>query len=857
MLAIFIIIILLLPKIAFAQNQANQTLTESIQNSYIKQAWTYVMSLVNGIVVLGLIFVALANILRINIETYHIKRMLPAIIIGVILANFSYLICRLFIDFSQVAGDFFLFGHPYPLNPCAVGQTDMIEAQCGGYFIAKIFGIEQLLKMGTGAGAVGAIWIVGGLGLSTGGAILLGALIILIVALLVLVGPPVLLILLLAFLLAVRSYLIWFLVIVSPIAFFSLSFTPLNKVWSMWWSWFIKWVFMAPIAFLFIKLAVIVANVPWPDNTGGRFGSWFFGIILFALAIYMPYMLGGKIVSGWSNLWRSVAGYGIKGARYGGIFTGATMKRWGERSETAAKARAAALGLSTEGVKRGRSLQTMGEWLQKRSFYADMVKELPRIPGGYGMAAALEAKQGRWQREDISKGLHATTAGWMGRNDLDTSYQLKAAEAYNGMDPLSAIRHMTSKLRNPQLKGRAWKMALAADGNPDEIVKAFGPRNKEAANWAVGLSWAFQKNVANGTSESWMEKYKEAFQDELGEDVNQPADINDSEAVKNAKARYNLGYQRVKPIPGIPRGPIMPQGVPPAPGGPTAGGGRPPTPSPPGPEIAGGLPNTPEFARKNAEAVADWIGRFNEAQLEAFKRLSINHNYQLAANPHLEQAKAVLHERGDAQGVKNADDLIQHQQIVTKVQQVLEVDKTFPGQISNLKSKLGQGVITPQERNQAVDLVTRFSVRPKTEVEQMAGDNTKLLAELNRADTAMQSIGHALPEKEQIVSQTTRVKVEPNIEGTQAETPKAPKIPTPPPAPKTTSAGGAETSTAGSPAVRAAKPATPPAPTRKTESAASPVIVELNEKIIEARTKGDQAGVRNLMDARDKLLGKK
>ena len=108
-----VVAVLFIPKDVLAQvvtEKEHYTLAESIQHSFVKKAWKYVLALLNGIVVLGLIIVALANILRLNIETYHIKRMLPSIIIGVILANFSYLICRVVIDLAQVVADFFISG---------------------------------------------------------------------------------------------------------------------------------------------------------------------------------------------------------------------------------------------------------------------------------------------------------------------------------------------------------------------------------------------------------------------------------------------------------------------------------------------------------------------------------------------------------------------------------------------------------------------------------------------------------------------------------------------------------------------------------------------------------------------------
>ncbi len=822
-------IILLLPQEALAQtvDQQDYKLVESIQHDFIKAAWKYVLGLLNAIVVLGLIFVAIANILRLNIETYHIKRMLPSIILGVILANFSYVICRVVIDFAQVVADFFISG--------VTGDN-----------IVEIFGFKSLVGMGAGAGTV--IGVIGGFGLAatvgTGGAFAIGGGIFIIVAAAVIIGLPSLLILFLGFLLAVRIYLTWFLVIVSPIAFFSLLFTPLNKVWQTWWSWFIKWIFMAPIAFLFIKIASIVAGVDWPEGTGPGFAKWFFGIVLFCLAIYIPYMLGDKIVSGWANLWKGLARGGFKGLRYAGVGAGGAMMGWGEN-----RAKADKKGWFTN------FLQMRGEGLQATSFDENMLKELPQIPGGYGMAAALEAAQSRRQREMVSRGLHAATAGMVGSDDLDTSYQLKAAEIYT--NPLFGINHMTNKIHNKdkEFKEKAWKMAVTAK-NPKEILQAFGPGDKEAARFAVGLNWAFGREVENGTSELWNEKFREAFLDPetAGVDLNTP--ITDEERddpnlqhIKEAKEKYNLGYQRTKSIRGIPRAPVMSaEEEPPA----------------PGPDIMGGMPDTKEFAQANARAVANYLQTLTDKQIEYLRRIpalrgDMSSNKRAWAvlkeriAPHLEGAREVLVEKNNAAGLKNVDSLIQHQEYVTKIKQVIETEPATPSEIPSAISELrriqaGQ-TINPDRMNQIVDLITRISPRQKNEIEPMKSNPDQLLRELQIANTALKSVaGHELPTQEKTVTQTTQVKVEPKV-----ETP--PQTPPPPKQTSATVGGGGELPAPPKTAPKSAESSA--SPNRTPETATSPTIAGLRKDLAKAESNKDNARVIYLKDAIDKLLGKK
>lgn len=237
-------LLLIFPDIAFAQTWQCETLAQCVSSGPIVTAWRIVLGMVNSLAILGLIFIALANMLRVNLETYHIRRLLPGLIIGIILANFSHLICRIFIDFASVL-TYWMWTLPgQPIN---------------GEDIARVFGFGSLIAQGFGAAGVIAIvslFLTGSISGPFG--IVMGIIGILMGLFLFLF--PILLILFLALLLYGRVYVIWFLVIISPLAFFSLVFTPLQSVWKFWWGWWLKWLFLAPIAFFILAIAVIIAR---------------------------------------------------------------------------------------------------------------------------------------------------------------------------------------------------------------------------------------------------------------------------------------------------------------------------------------------------------------------------------------------------------------------------------------------------------------------------------------------------------------------------------------------------------------------------------------------------------------------
>lgn len=309
-------LILLLPDLAHATPLATQ-----VRSELILRLWRIVLGVVNIAAILGLIFIAFVNILRINIEAFNIRRMLPALILGIIFANFSHLICRIPIDFAQIFTNFLI--QPNALYSAPINNTT----------VAMAFGFGNQVANGATIDALRIITIVSLFmyGVS-------GFLIIVLFALII-VGLPTLLVFVFAIMMYVRLYVIWFLVIMSPIAFFALFFEPIKMIWSNWWSWFAKWLFLAPVGFFFLRLAVEVGQIGGGTPTGGAaqitgehsigyFATWVFGLGMVFFALYVPFTWGGTIMNAYKGLLaKGLAGYGW-GKKIGGYAAMQQGKRW-------------------------------------------------------------------------------------------------------------------------------------------------------------------------------------------------------------------------------------------------------------------------------------------------------------------------------------------------------------------------------------------------------------------------------------------------------------------------------------------------------------------------------------------------
>lgn len=264
----------------------------------VRTIWNNILQFVNGIVVILLIAVAFAQILRININTYGVKKILPTLILAVIAANFSYLFCRLIVDFANIIMSYVIGAQ----NPCNV--VDAMNGGIAGSWAdpasATFTGLDKYWST--------VFWF-------------------LIYQLLLLTSGV--LIYILDFLFFARMWLIYFLVPIAPLAFMAMALPQTNQYFKQWWSLFSKWAFMPVVSIFWIWLGALWLGSSSAPN--GFFMQLVFGGACFYMAITSPFKLGGAITGAWGKLgkqaWERTGGAVWKAT--GGAGVDATKKYFG------------------------------------------------------------------------------------------------------------------------------------------------------------------------------------------------------------------------------------------------------------------------------------------------------------------------------------------------------------------------------------------------------------------------------------------------------------------------------------------------------------------------------------------------
>ena len=73
-------------------------------DSPIHYIWAYLRGITNFIFIVLLLVVAFSHITGVGIKNYHIKRILPRLVVAAILVNLSYIICVMSVDLSNILG---------------------------------------------------------------------------------------------------------------------------------------------------------------------------------------------------------------------------------------------------------------------------------------------------------------------------------------------------------------------------------------------------------------------------------------------------------------------------------------------------------------------------------------------------------------------------------------------------------------------------------------------------------------------------------------------------------------------------------------------------------------------------------
>lgn len=318
---------------------------EFVNSAAVKEGWVIMRDVVNMFFILILLVIAFATIF--NVKEYKYQAMLPRLLIMAVVINYSRTIAGIFIDFGQVVMLTFVNG---------------FQAAAGGNFVNALR-INDLLTFSpdiaakdTSLGFVFAAYILAAL--------------IITVTLVVVVAMVMILIM--------RIVMLWFLVVLSPIAFMS-SVWPggrLKANYGKWWEMFIDNITIGPIMAFFLWLSLLVlgsgtigkefmggdVSANLPSAAGTKIGtfenmiSYLMGIGMLLGSLYMTKNLqaAGSGIAG--SVLGKIQGYASAGLRKAAMLPVRGAKAAGESiyERSGARATVGAVGTIIQGSKIGK-----------------------------------------------------------------------------------------------------------------------------------------------------------------------------------------------------------------------------------------------------------------------------------------------------------------------------------------------------------------------------------------------------------------------------------------------------------------------------------------------------------------------
>lgn len=282
---------------------------------WVIASWKVVLGLANMALVVVLAFLAAVNVLHIQYDTYAIKKILPILIIGVLLADFSLLIIRMLLDFSNIVTLLFTNNQ----TPADFAKNLIICANnamsTGSSTSAATIGGLNCKPMDFGAASGQELGIL---------------FIWFLFSLLVMVAFFIL-----GFMFYIRYVVIIVCAIAAPLAFIAMAFPPTQSFFKQWWGWLMKFIFMKPIAFFFLWIAFQVKQ----SEAMGSITGWMIMAFLIIAAVIVPFKLGGAVMGAWGK-----AGQWLTGTKAGGYirkpidnFIQSKKDAWKERANLAAE----------------------------------------------------------------------------------------------------------------------------------------------------------------------------------------------------------------------------------------------------------------------------------------------------------------------------------------------------------------------------------------------------------------------------------------------------------------------------------------------------------------------------------------
>lgn len=217
----------------------------------VSQAWQAMRDLVNILFILVFVAMAFSTMLRIDLQKYSVRALLPRLIFAIIAVNYSLLFVTILTNAAFVLSQPFLAGADRAINDHnPVDSVDKLTSGVDG------FGMQIILLIA--ALAVGVVLLI------------------------------------LALLFIIRILVIWLLGALAPFVFLFMVLPFSRPLTILWLNELLKWVFMAPIALMVLWIGGKFLSVG--DSIDNQLLSigLFIGVVV--AAVLIPLRLGGEVM---------------------------------------------------------------------------------------------------------------------------------------------------------------------------------------------------------------------------------------------------------------------------------------------------------------------------------------------------------------------------------------------------------------------------------------------------------------------------------------------------------------------------------------------------------------------------------
>ena len=223
----------------------------SSSNSPMYQAWSFFRNVANIMFVIAMLFVIFSQITGFGIDNYGIKKILPKLIVTAIIVNFSYIICGIFVDLSNIIGE----GIKNILESVA-GSTTTATEKLGDNVVGVINTlIGALVTVGAAAGGL----TIAGAAISN--AVVSGSLLTVIFPILAFVGSALMAGFFAMLMLGLRQALIIIMIVISPVAFVLYAIPNTNGLFKKWFQLFKTLLMLFPVFCFMVGGGFLVSNI--------------------------------------------------------------------------------------------------------------------------------------------------------------------------------------------------------------------------------------------------------------------------------------------------------------------------------------------------------------------------------------------------------------------------------------------------------------------------------------------------------------------------------------------------------------------------------------------------------------------